>query len=116
MLKSLTVLANDIGSAIQPAPPVAERSDGELLDEYAVARSDGAFAQLVNRHAPWVYSSALRQVGKRNPDLHAESIAVANEIYALGTKPAKWIATDALRQLQSPKVHFKNYPSDVYGK
>jgi len=59
----LTVLANDIGSAIQPAPAVAERSDSELLEQYAVARSDGAFAQLVNRHAPWVYSSALRQVG-----------------------------------------------------
>jgi RNA polymerase sigma factor (sigma-70 family) len=59
----LTVLENEIDSAIQAAPAVAERSDGDLLEEYALTRSDGAFAQLVNRHAPWVYSSALRQVG-----------------------------------------------------
>ena len=63
MLKSLTVLENDIDSAIQPPPAVGARSDGELLEEYALARGDDAFAQLVNRHAPWVYSSALRQVG-----------------------------------------------------
>lgn len=59
---------------------------------------------------------ALRQVGKRNPDLHQEAIAVAHQIYALGSKPARWIAKDALRQLQGSKVHFKNYPRSIYGK
>jgi 3-methyladenine DNA glycosylase AlkD len=57
---------------------------------------------------------ALRQVGKRNPDLHQEALEVAQEIAALGSKPARWIASDAVRQLQSPKVHFKNYPRDLY--
>src|ERR1041385_8748470 len=38
---------------------------------------------------------ALRQVGKRNQDLHSEAIAVANEIVALDTKPPRWIAKDA---------------------
>jgi 3-methyladenine DNA glycosylase AlkD len=59
---------------------------------------------------------ALRQVGKRNKDLHKEAIAVARQIYKQASKPARWIAKDALRQLQGPKVHFKNYPRDVYGK
>lgn len=59
---------------------------------------------------------ALRQVGKRNPDLHREAIATAHEILALGSKPARWIAKDALRQLQSPKVYFKNYPRAIYSK
>jgi 3-methyladenine DNA glycosylase AlkD len=53
---------------------------------------------------------ALRQVGKRNHHLHKEALEVAHEILALNTKPARWIATDALRQLQGSKVHFKNYP------
>jgi 3-methyladenine DNA glycosylase AlkD len=57
---------------------------------------------------------ALRQVGKRNPDLYKEAIVAANEILALGSKPAQWIAKDALRQLQSPKVYFKNYPRKLY--
>lgn len=59
---------------------------------------------------------ALRQVGKRNRDLHQEAVEVAHQIAALDTKPARWIAKDALRQLQKPKVFFKNYPIGVYGK
>lgn len=59
---------------------------------------------------------ALRQVGKRNPDLYQEAIEVANAINALGSKPAQWIASDALRQLRSPKVFFKNYPRQIYGR
>jgi 3-methyladenine DNA glycosylase AlkD len=58
---------------------------------------------------------ALRQVGKRNQDLHKESLAIADQILALGTKPARWIARDAIRQLQSSKVYFKNYPKAIYG-
>lgn len=59
---------------------------------------------------------ALRQVGKRNPDLYEEAIEVAKEILEIGSKPAKWIAHDALKQLRKPKVHFKNYPLEIYGK
>jgi 3-methyladenine DNA glycosylase AlkD len=58
---------------------------------------------------------ALRQVGKRNPDLCREAIEVANQIEALGTKPARWIARDALRELQNPKVVIRNYPRYIYG-
>jgi len=36
--------------------------DWELLQEYAKHRSEPAFAELVQRHLNWVYSSALRQV------------------------------------------------------
>jgi 3-methyladenine DNA glycosylase AlkD len=57
---------------------------------------------------------ALRQVGKRNQDLHKEAIEVAKEIATIGSRPARWIASDVLRQLQSPKVHFKNYPRKIY--
>jgi len=59
---------------------------------------------------------ALRQVGKRNQDLYNEAIEVAHEILAIESKPAQWIAKDALRQLQGSKVFFKNYPRKIYGK
>lgn len=57
---------------------------------------------------------ALRQVGKRNIDLHKEAIEVAKEIHSLGNKSAKWIATDAIKQLTAEKVYFKNYPKKIY--
>jgi RNA polymerase sigma factor (sigma-70 family) len=40
----------------------AIQSDAILLAQYADSRSQQAFAELVSRHADWVYSAALRQV------------------------------------------------------
>jgi 3-methyladenine DNA glycosylase AlkD len=42
---------------------------------------------------------ALRNIGKRNPALHAEAVAAALRIQQQGSKPARWIAADALREL-----------------
>jgi 3-methyladenine DNA glycosylase AlkD len=47
---------------------------------------------------------ALRQIGKRNTKLNREAIKTSNEILALGTKTAVWIASDALRELKSDSV------------
>ncbi|HWQ45729.1 MAG TPA: DNA alkylation repair protein [Longilinea sp.] len=42
---------------------------------------------------------ALRQVGKRNRALCLRAIAVAEEIRSLNTPTARWIASDAIREL-----------------
>jgi 3-methyladenine DNA glycosylase AlkD len=47
---------------------------------------------------------ALRQIGKRNRKLNREAIRIAREIRAIGTPAARWIAADALRELQSDAV------------
>lgn len=47
---------------------------------------------------------ALRQMGKRNLKLNKAAIEVAKEIQRLDSKSAKWIASDALRELSSPAV------------
>lgn len=47
---------------------------------------------------------ALRQIGKRNMVLNHEAIAVAMEIQKKDSKSARWIASDALRELRSEGV------------
>jgi len=47
---------------------------------------------------------ALRQIGKRNLDLNRKAIKAAYKIQKLDSKTAKWIASDALRELKGEKV------------
>lgn len=50
---------------------------------------------------------ALRQIGKRDRRLNASAIRQARRIEKLDSTAAKWIATDALRELESEKVKAK---------
>ena len=47
---------------------------------------------------------ALRQIGKRNLNLNKMAIRTAKEIKTIESKAAKWIASDALRELESESV------------
>jgi len=47
---------------------------------------------------------ALRQIGKRNMVLNGRAIQSAERIKATGTRAGRWIAADALRELQSEAV------------
>jgi len=42
---------------------------------------------------------ALRQIGKRNPALRNEAVRTARQIQKMNSKSARWIASDALREL-----------------
>ena len=47
---------------------------------------------------------ALRQIGKRSLDLNPLAIRTAVEISKMNSSSARWIASDALRELRSPAV------------
>ncbi len=47
---------------------------------------------------------ALRQIGKRNSALNAAAIKTARDISKIDFKAARWIAADALRELESKAV------------
>lgn len=47
---------------------------------------------------------ALRQIGKRNLTLNVRAVEVAREIQQIDAKAARWIASNALRELTSEKV------------
>ncbi|MGZ4986883.1 MAG: RNA polymerase sigma factor, partial [Limisphaerales bacterium] len=53
---------------------MSELNDADLLSAYANQHSNEAFAELVERYIPLVYSAALRQV--RNPHT-AEDVSQA---------------------------------------
>jgi 3-methyladenine DNA glycosylase AlkD len=62
----------------------------------ATEREAGDERNFVKKAVNW----ALRQIGKRTPALNAAAIATARRIAEQGSKPARWIAADALRELE----------------
>jgi 3-methyladenine DNA glycosylase AlkD len=50
---------------------------------------------------------ALRQIGKRNLSLNAAAIATARRIHQLDSKAARWVASDALRELTSESAQYR---------
>lgn len=47
---------------------------------------------------------ALRQIGKRNHRLNQAGVRTAQEVRQIDSKAARWIASDAIRELTSEKV------------
>ncbi len=47
---------------------------------------------------------ALRHIGKKNKTLYKAAINLAKEIKQIDSKSARWIASDAIRELESEKV------------
>ncbi len=47
---------------------------------------------------------ALRNIGKRTMELNGAALATAREIKKLDNKAARWIAADAIRELESDKI------------
>jgi len=65
-----------------------------------IRREAGDERNFVRKAVNW----ALRQIGKRNLALNRRAIATGMQIRALDTRAARWIAADALRELQSDAV------------
>lgn len=70
-----------------------------------------AFLSLIESHATdernfvkKAVNWALRQIGKRNLHLNALAIRAGEQIRQLDSKAARWIASDALRELTGEKV------------
>jgi len=72
----------------------ATDEDFERCFPLIVAQSDDD-RNYVKKAVNW----ALRQIGKRNRALNARALEVAEEIRARGTRSARWIASDAIREL-----------------
>jgi 3-methyladenine DNA glycosylase AlkD len=74
--------------------PAADKVFLDYLPRIAGAASDERNG--VKKAVNW----ALRQIGKRNPKLQRAAIRTAESIRRQGTPAARWIASDALRELK----------------
>jgi len=78
-----------------------KRPDDDLLPFFARMEAEAHDGRnFVKKAINW----ALRTLGKRNLYLHPYAIACAERIRAQGSPSAKWIASDALRELKSEKI------------
>ena len=57
---------------------------------------------------------ALRNIGKRNIDLHKKAILSANRILQNQNKSAQWIAKNALKELEQKNLKILDYPRELY--
>lgn len=78
-----------------------ERDDRAFLRLFGIIeRSADDDRKYVMKSINW----ALRQIGKRSIFLHHHAVATAVKIAGKGNAPARWIASDALRELRSDAV------------
>jgi len=89
-----------------------KKSGNELFEQFfpIIKREANDERLYVKKAVNW----ALRNIGKRNIDLNIRAIYTANEILKIDSKSAKWIAKDALKELQKEGVRMSNYPRDTY--
>ncbi len=82
-----------------------------LHDKKASDEKIAAFLSVIEKHAydgrnfvKKAVNWALRQIGKRNMALNRLAIACAERIRSQNSAPARWIAADALRELNGAAV------------
>ena len=78
--------------------------DGELLKFLPlIKRGASDDRNFVKKAVNW----ALRQIGKRNPNLNKAAIETAKDIQDINSRSARWIASDAIRELTGEAVQKK---------
>jgi 3-methyladenine DNA glycosylase AlkD len=79
-----------------------KKADDETLAEFFPVMERHAYDErnFVKKAVNW----ALRQIGKRNVELNQLAIESARRIQQQNSSSARWIAADALRELQDPVV------------
>ncbi len=91
------------GFALMARLAVSDKQAGDEVFEAflpIIRREAGDGRNFVRKAVNW----ALRQIGKRNLALNAKAIATAEEIARMEAKSARWVASDALRELTGEKV------------
>lgn len=89
-----------------------KKSGNELFEQFfpIIKREANDERLYVKKAVNW----ALRNIGKRNIDLNKKAIEVANELLEFESPSAKWIAKNALNELQKETIRMSDYPRTKY--
>lgn len=89
-----------------------KESDNDTFEQFfpIIKRESTDERLYVKKAVNW----ALRNIGKRNIDLKSKAILVAEEISQVNDKTAKWIASNALKELKGDKIRISDYPRKMY--
>lgn len=101
------------GFAIMASYCMADKtSENELFEEFFPIIKREAFDErlYVKKAVNW----SLRNIGKRNIDLNRKAIETAYEILEFKNNSAKWIAKNALAELQKDNLRISDYPRTAY--
>ena len=79
-----------------------KEADNKKMESFfaPIRKQSGDDRNFVKKAVNW----ALRQIGKRNAYLNMLAVQVAQDIRLIDTPTAKWIASNALHELQSDAV------------
>jgi 3-methyladenine DNA glycosylase AlkD len=78
-----------------------EAEDQKFIDLFPVLKNAATDERnFVKKAVNW----ALRNIGKRNPDLNRAAIRAAVELRSIDSKAARWIASNAIKELESDPV------------
>ncbi len=78
-----------------------EAEDGEFIKLFPVIKRGAVDERnFVKKAVNW----ALRNIGKRNAVLNRAAIEAAKDIQRMDSKAARWIASDAVKELESEAV------------
>jgi len=79
-------------------------ADEKLIELFPLIKRESTDERnFVKKAVNW----ALRHIGKKNQNLNKAAIKLAKEIKQIDSKSARWIATDAIRELESEKVQLR---------
>ena len=94
------------GFALMAALAVHDKkAPDKVFDPFfqAIVRESTDERNFVKKAVNW----ALRSIGKRNRKLNKNALSVAKTILQIDSKSSRWIANDAIRELNSEKVKAK---------
>ena len=89
-----------------------KKVDNRIFNTFLTIIEEGVYDDrvYVKKAVNW----ALRNMGKRNIDLHKNAVLCAQRILLIDSKSAQWIAKNALNELNSPNVKILDYPREIY--